>query len=228
MDAQAAATSLFDPNALTVVLVGTLLATVARAGLSDFGIALRGAAGLLGKAYDADANRTALARWAGDAHRRGMLGADQPDPPDRVLMRALNQLVRTGSITAFKRVHHDAAIPRRSAAARATNVFEQAGELAPVFGLVGTLFAMTQIAPGVGGDPAAATFAAIATAVLSSLYGVLSAHLVFLPLAGAVSRRSDKEAEARDTLVEWFCEEISDLAYEGPARAGLSTLKPAA
>jgi len=108
-------------------------------------------------------------------------------------------------------VHEAARGDRIDRHARAARVFEQAGELAPVFGLVGTLFAMTQIASGLSIDTGTSAFAAIATAVLSSLYGVLSANLVFLPMAQAIARRSQREEEARADLADWLAEELADV-----------------
>ncbi|MEL7446519.1 MAG: hypothetical protein AAGK02_12030, partial [Pseudomonadota bacterium] len=55
----------------------------------------------------------------------------------------------------------------------------------------------------------AATIASLATAVLSTLYGVLSAHLVFLPLAMAIDRQGEHEEQARDRLVEWLTLHLS-------------------
>jgi chemotaxis protein MotA len=95
-----------------------------------------------------------------------------------------------------------------------------------VFGLVGTLISMAATMPGLAAASAAdaATgLAAIGTAILSSLYGVLSAHLLFLPLAEAIARRQAREDEARDALARWLCEQL-----DGDAGARVTVLKPAA
>lgn len=223
-------TSLFDPVALAIVLGGMLLATLARAGPADCALALRAAARLARGGFDETANRRALARWAREVRARGLLGAEAPPPPDPTLARALDALVRSGSAGAFAALCQSARERRIARANRAALVFEQAGELAPVFGLVGTLFAMTQIAPtgadaGAGGA-VAATFGAIATAVLSSLYGVLSAHFALLPLAQAITRRSAAEQAARDALVGWFVEDIADALAPGGRPARIARLKP--
>ncbi|MEM9310141.1 MAG: MotA/TolQ/ExbB proton channel family protein [Pseudomonadota bacterium] len=220
---QAFGASLLDPWALAIVLVGTLVATFARAGAGDVARALSALGGLWRTRFDPDANRTALARWARSMRQRGLLGADEPFPPDRVLARALDALVRTASLGAFQTVHETARATHIRQAQRAAQVFEQAGDLAPVFGLVGTLFALTQIAPDAAAQGDATALGAIATAVLSSLYGVLSAHLVFLPLAQAIARQAEREEEARAQLVEWLAAEAADVL---PGR--VTKLKPAA
>lgn len=215
--------SLFDPVALGIVLFGTLVATIARAGWSDLGLALRAASDLARAPFDADANRTALARWARSLRERGPLGADEPLPPDPVIARALTAMVRSGSLAALHAVHDKARAAQTGKSQRAVRVFEQAGDLAPVFGLVGTLVALTQIAPDAAGQADSAALGAIATAVLSSLYGVLTAHFVFLPFAHAIARRAGREEEARADLIHWLSSEAADTL---PAR--VAKLKPAA
>lgn len=208
---------LIDFSALALVLAGTLLATIAQSGWGEIGNALRSARGLVLPGFDTNANRRVLARWAGAVRKRGILGVDEPFPPDRVFAHGLVALVRSGSLRAMHQVHEAARETRVDRHARAARVFEQAGELAPVFGLVGTLFALTQIVPGLSAETTTSTsastsaFAAIATAVLSSLYGVLSANLVFLPLAQAIARRSQREEEARTQLAEWLADEIEEV-----------------
>ncbi|MEM7701638.1 MAG: MotA/TolQ/ExbB proton channel family protein [Pseudomonadota bacterium] len=214
----AMSSNLFDPVALGLVLTGTLLATVARSGVRDTGLAIRSAINLTRPRFDKDANRTAIARWARAVRQRGTLGAEERMPPDEDLTQALIALVRTGSLKAMHSAHEETSARRLSNQGQAARVFEQAGELAPVFGLVGTLFSMTQLAPTVGADANAATLGAIATAVLSSLYGVLTAHFGCLPVAHAIARRAQEEHEARNDLVNWLANEVADAMLGGSAK----------
>ncbi|MEO0418728.1 MAG: MotA/TolQ/ExbB proton channel family protein [Pseudomonadota bacterium] len=216
--------NLFDPVALGLVLTGTLLATAARAGLRDLGLAMRSALNLSQGRFDKHANRTAMARWARAVRQRGTLGAEERMPPDDDLARALMALIRTGSLNAMHSAHEETRTHRFRDQGRAARVFEQAGELAPVFGLVGTLFSMTQLAPTVGVHANAATLGAIATAVLSSLYGVLTAHFVCLPVAHAIARRTQEDDEAREDLVDWLANDIAD-AVPGVSVRRVSQLK---
>lgn len=214
-DVASVSASLFDPVALSLVLGGTLLATLARAGFRDIGLAIQAVLSLPKSRFDKDANRTAMARWARAVRERGTLGAEEKMPPDEDLAQAVIVLIRTGSLRALQSAHAESHSRRLSVHGRAARVFEQAGELAPVFGLVGTLFSMTQLSPTVGAESNAATLGAIATAVLSSLYGVLAAHLVCLPIAHAIARRAQEEEEAREELVNWLANEIADAVPGG-------------
>jgi chemotaxis protein MotA len=53
---------------------------------------------------------------------------------------------------------------------------------------------------------------AISTAVLSTLYGALLAHLLCFPLATAITRRGARNESAREALAEWFIDQIAKAA----------------
>ena len=74
-----------------------------------------------------------------------------------------------------------------------------AAENAPAFGLAGTLLALSQLPA----DPGQGMNAALAGAVLTTLYGVLLAQLVLTPLAEAIRRSGEAEEQARDELMRW-------------------------
>ena len=218
------AAALFDAGALGIVIAGTLIATVARCGWHD----LRSAAGALvrlGTApLDCDANRAALARTIAAVRTKGHLCSDVPLPPDRAFAELVEGYLVTGAIEAMHTAAHNQQATREAVHAKAVRVFEYAGEIAPVFGLVGTLFAISQLAPSGQLSLAETTMAALATAVLSTLYGVLTAHIIYVPLAGAIERRGMREEEDRRALLGWFERELSG---ERPRNA-LSQLKDAA
>ncbi|MEM6474908.1 MAG: MotA/TolQ/ExbB proton channel family protein [Pseudomonadota bacterium] len=194
---------LFDPSAFAIVIAGTALATAARAGWTDLKAAGGAFVRLGGSSFDADANRVALARTASAVDRDGPLCADVPMPPDPSLARAIKAFIRHTSLDAFHQVRRAERAMREAKRAQAVRTFEYAGELAPVFGLVGTLFAITQMVSDAGGA-AQGTLAAIGTAVLSTLYGVLVAHLVCLPIGQAIERKGEREEAEREHLSNWI------------------------
>lgn len=209
--------NLFDPVALGVVLAGTIMATIARSGWSQVISAVHALGTLTVRGFDADANRAALARLVPGIRERGPLCLDPPMPPDPEISRLLHDYLSKGEIEPplqAARVHRMA---RERKAQAAASVFEQAGELAPVFGLVGTLLAITQLAPVGDNNAAQITMTAVAGAVLSTLYGVLAAHLVWVPLARAIERRSAEQEHARSELLLWFEDEVSRARSSHPA-----------
>ncbi|MCK0097853.1 MotA/TolQ/ExbB proton channel family protein [Qipengyuania sp. S6317L1] len=214
---------LLDADALIIVLLGTVLATLARQGWHDVKLAVPAAIGLLGKGFDADATRSALARTVGEINRFGHLGAQPVDPPDTATRELLDTYIWSGSIEAMLKLARAQRLKREINSVAAVRVYENAGELAPVFGLVGTLFAITQLMPDLSASASQTVMRSVAGAVLSTLYGVLSAHLVFYPLARAVERKGDREETERTMLLDWFENELTD-GRSFPSRASRSSV----
>jgi chemotaxis protein MotA len=216
-------TELFDTQAFAVVIGGTLAATLVRCGWSDARAALASCLTIWTRSFDETANRAALARWASAIAKKGRLAADEPHPPDPALASLLKQLPLNGSIEDFCDRASAARVKRDRARAKSVRVLETAGELAPVFGLAGTLLALSQLSLGFGADATQGAISAVATAVMSSLYGILGAHLVYFPLAAAIERKGERGEMARARLVDWFVSQIG--AGSG---ASLSSVRSAA
>lgn len=221
-DPAAVLNAFMDPGALTIVLAGTLIATIARCGWRSSLAAARALTRLGTARFDDDANRAALARAAPEIKRRGPLCADAPPPPDRSIARLVESYLINGSLDALHMTARAERTSREIARSQSMQVFEYAGELAPIFGLVGTLFAITQLTPDTAFSAAETAMAAIATAVLSTLYGVLTAHLVCVPLARIIERSGEREEAARAKLIDWFEAELTRVRpraiAEPPAR----------
>ncbi|MBU7579869.1 MAG: MotA/TolQ/ExbB proton channel family protein [Porphyrobacter sp.] len=201
--------SLLDPGALAVVVAGTVLAPLARCGWRDFGAALRHAAGLMHGGFAVEANRKALALALGAIGRDGPRRADPGLPPDRTLALMLDAYLRHGTIDALAGIRRAERALDEARRIGAAQVFSWAGDLAPVFGLIGTLYGLTQLVPtGEAVNATAAIMGAVSTAVLTSLYGALLAHLVCFPLASAIERRGLAEEHEREALAEWFITQI--------------------
>jgi len=201
--------TLFNPGALAIVVAGTVLACAARCGWRDFGAALRQAGGLGRRGFSPEPNRKALALALTAIQRDGAHRADPVLPPDRALGLMLETYLRHGTLEALgnaRRVQRALAEARRIGAGQ---VFAWAGELAPVFGLIGTLYGLTQLAPTGSTNPTATIMAAVSTAVLTSLYGALLAHFLCYPLASAIERRGLADEREREALADWFVEQIS-------------------
>mgnify|MGYP005857875273 CR=1 FL=1 len=203
-----AISALFDPGALAIVVAGTVLATVARCGWSDFGSAVKAASRLVRRKFQLEANRKAMAIAVSAIQRDGHHRANPALPPDRALGLMLETYLRHGTPDALGQIRRAERALDEARRITAAQVFVWAGELAPVFGLIGTLYGLTQLAPSGNADATAAIMAAVSSAVLTSLYGALLAHLVCYPLASAIERRGLIEEQTREALAEWFVMQI--------------------
>lgn len=213
-----AISALFDPGALAIVVVGTVLATVARCGWSDFGGAVKAASRLVRRKFQLEANRKAMAMAVSAIQRDGHHRASPALPPDRALGLMLETYLRHGTPEALGQIRRSERALDEARRITAAQVFIWAGELAPVFGLIGTLYGLTQLAPTDTANATAAIMGAVSTAVLTSLYGALLAHLVCYPLASAIERRGLIEEQTREALAEWFVMQIDRTDAAARAR----------
>lgn len=201
--------SLINAEAAVIVLGGTLLASGLASGWQSLHRAGGQALGLLRAPLDEAANRAALARLVYAIDRKGRFAAEAPLPDDPALAEMVAAYLRLGEIAGLREARREQLARARRHRTQAAATWRQTGELAPVAGLAGTLYGIALLAPvggsgGGSGALAVTTASAIGAAVVSTFYGLLLAHLVCLPLAGAIVRRGQAEQALRSRLIAWF------------------------
>jgi chemotaxis protein MotA len=97
---------------------------------------------------------------------------------------------------------------------RGAKVMEGAGGVSPAMGVLGTVMGMVSILRDMGGDTAALG-AKISTAFIATMYGVGSANLLWLPLAGHIKNCAAEDEEYMGLIVTGL---LSILEGEYPAR----------
>lgn len=85
------------------------------------------------------------------------------------------------------------------------------GSFAPAFGMIGTLVGLVQMLQNLS-DPSKIG-GGMATALLTTLYGAMSANMVFIPLAGKLEVRANEEALLRQLMIEGI---VAIQSGEGP------------
>lgn len=82
-------------------------------------------------------------------------------------------------------------------------LFKTMGANAPAFGMAGTLIGLIQMLSQLE-DPSKIG-AGMATALITTLYGVIFANLIFLPIAGKLKLRSQSEVTTKELTIEGIC-----------------------
>jgi chemotaxis protein MotA len=216
----------YDPVMAGIVVGGTVLGCFLRCGRAESWAALRALAGIFGAGFAAEAVRAKLARVVQDVKRLGLLRAEPGHTGDGEFDAALGVLVAQRSLEAARGVLEAMREARLTAAEAAIRTLMQAAELAPVFGLAGTLYSLSKF-PAQGMERAA-TMAAIGMAVHATIYGLVLANLVFAPLARLVERRARGEELARLQVAQWFEAELLAVAplRKDKASGAHGALKP--
>jgi len=101
--------------------------------------------------------------------------------------------------------------------------FTSAGAFSPTFGIIGTVMGLISVLKQL--DNPSALGHAIAAAFLATLWGLLSANLIYLPIAGKLKTKSEEEARNRYMQLEGI---IAIQAGENPriVRDKLSSYLP--
>lgn len=201
--------NLVDGPSAAIVLGGTALATLLRVGLGDCRRTVARLVHLCGGGFDAVAARAELAQQIQEIRQDGLLRAVPHHYNDSEFDEATAALIARRSIAALLDAHARHKALRLGISTRAARTLAQAAELAPVFGLAGTLISLSQL-PAEGIARGAFT-GAIAMAVVTTLYGLLLANLVLAPLARMVERKALAEENDRQALIDWLAEQLADV-----------------
>lgn len=204
---------LIDGPSAAIVFGGTALATLLRCGWSDCGATFKALRRLSRRRFNAASVQSQLAAQVQDIQRDGLLRAPAHVFGDSEFDEAAGTLIQTRSVTALLEKHEVHKARRQRMATTASQTLSQAAELAPVFGLAGTLIALSQMP--MQGLTHTSYISTISMAVLTTLYGLIAANLLLAPLARAVDRASELEERERQKLIDWLALHV---AAAGPRR----------
>lgn len=195
--------ALLSASALLLVLGGSTGASLMGSQVADLKrvpgamlVALRG------KAVDVEESLLALVEAAEIARKEGVLALEQrmAEIEDGFLAEGL-QLVVDGcdgeQLQQRLRVHLDALEERHQCARQ---FFRNLGAFAPTIGMIGTVIGLVNMLQALD-DPSQLGLG-MAMALLTTLYGVLFANLLFLPFATKLERLHELEIRAREITAE--------------------------
>ena len=212
--------NLFNLEAALIVCGGTTVATALRCGRADLaatGIAL---AGIGRRHFDADQVRAELAGQLREIEKDGLMRAKPRHFSDPDFDEANGAMLSARSVSGLLTVHERHKARRQAVQMSAVRTLALASELAPVFGLAGTLISLSQLPAD--GLAKGAFAGAIALAVLTTLYGLLMANLVLAPLARLVARAAQREEAERQSVVDWLSDQVARAAP--PKRPAATTV----
>ena len=80
------------------------------------------------------------------------------------------------------------------------SIFTAMGTYSPAFGMIGTLIGLIKMLNTL--DDPTQIGAGMAVALVTTFYGAVAANLIFLPIAGKLKTRSEKEVLERELIIE--------------------------
>lgn len=188
-----------DPNALAIVLGGTALATMLRTPARDLARAGHALLVVPRRHFSADPLLERISAQGRIARNHGALALDRSIFSDRDVATAIALIVDGEAAPA---VRHALDTRRRDRLERhraAADCWAGVADTAPAMGMIGTLIGLVAMFTRMS-DPRAIG-AAMAVALLATLYGALLANLVALPIAARLRSAARAEALERARLV---------------------------
>src|SRR5690606_21880789 len=155
-----------------------------------------------GSPPDTDATITELAGLADVARREGMLAlegrlADIDDPFLKTGLQVVVDGLDADQVSEVLQIEIAAADERHQLG---ISFFKTLGAYAPTFGMLGTVIGLINMLGSLS-DPDQLGIG-MSLALLTTLYGVLFANLMFLPVAARLERLNSEEMSARDLALD--------------------------
>lgn len=186
---------LLDPLAFAIVLGGTTLAVLLRNRIGDVGRALAALRTLGRRPFDAAPLLAQAASLERIARRHGLIALDRSVIDDPDMAAAVAAAVDGASPADIEAIVTDRAAARAERHRTAIELWAGIAETAPAMGLIGTIFGLIRMFSAMA-DPDRIG-AAMAVALLATLYGALIANLVALPVVARLKRLARVEANER-------------------------------
>lgn len=195
--------SVILPPPMLLVLGGTLGAGLASTTMADFIRAFTGLQRfLLFKKPDMNASVDTIVKLADKARREGLLALEDParELDDEFLKEGLQSAI-DGTDPDDLRAMMEAQIDAKKARDKVMGkIFTDMGGFAPTIGIIGTVVSLVHVLENLN-DPSSIGHM-IASAFVATLWGLLSANLIWLPIANRVKRVAELEAAHMELIME--------------------------
>ena len=189
---------LLDLQALVIVGGGTVAAVLLRSPWRDVARGVAALPTLARRPFDAEPLVAQIASLGRIAKRHGAMALDRTviaDPDVAAAVAAIVDGAESEDVRQLVGWRRRARVERHL---RVADVWAGAAEVAPAMGMVGTLIGLARMFAEMG-DPAAIG-AAMAVALLATLYGALLANLVAMPIANRLRASARAEAFERQRI----------------------------
>jgi chemotaxis protein MotA len=146
-----------------------------------------------------------ITAWGSVARKDGILAleAQLKKIDDPYVRKGLQMLVDGNSAEKIREVMDIDLQSYETLRWQAARVWESAAGYAPTIGIIGAVLGLVHVMQSLG-EPAKLG-AGIAVAFIATIYGVGSANLIFLPIAGKLKILIAKQVNMREMLIDGLC-----------------------
>jgi chemotaxis protein MotA len=194
---------ILQPTAAMIVFGGTIGAVLLQFPLTVVFQALRRMSSVfLGSRQAPQATIFRLVQFAQKARREGIVSLDKdlPQIEDPFLKKALMLAVDGTEPQELRKIMELELDNQAEYEDQVPQVFESAGGFSPTIGIIGAVLGLIQVMQHL--DKIDEVGRGIAVAFVATIYGVGSANLLYLPIAGKMKTRIREEQIAREMTLE--------------------------
>lgn len=187
---------------IVVVFGGTIAATLVKFPLSDCIAALK-VGGKIAFKNSADDPRSVYdiaIELAGIVRQKGLLGLESVTVENELMARGIRMCVDGMAAEVIKESITKEVDMQIKAEMMGESFWRGMGDMAPAFGMIGTLIGLVQMLANLS-DPAAIG-PAMAVAMLTTFYGAVLANLIAIPLADKLEIKVGNSKNTRALIIE--------------------------
>jgi len=199
--------ALFLPAPLVLVFLGTIGAGMAGGMLKD-SISVVGTLkkAFLSKAQDSRATIETIVGLADRARREGLLSLEDAAKgiDDDFLRDGLQTAIDGADPEELRDILEGQIAAKRAADKQGAKFFSDMGGYAPTIGIIGTVIGLVQVLQSLEDPKVLGPL--VASAFVATLWGVLSANFIWLPMSTKITRNSDLRIAQMNLLLEGVTE----------------------
>src|SRR4051794_24477064 len=195
--------SLLLPAPIILVFGTTLLISMAGGTMAD----VKGAVGALKKAITGKAESAAdvvpvVVGLADKARKEGLLALEDSIKTidDPFLVKGVTMAVDGTDPEEMREILEGEVYAKRSATKHTAKFFSDAGAYAPTIGIIGTVMGLVHVLENLAQPEELGHL--IASAFIATLWGVMSANVIWLPIGNRLKRLGELEATRMEVIIE--------------------------
>jgi chemotaxis protein MotA len=195
--------SLLIPAPMLLVWGGTVLISIAGGTMAD----AKGVIGSLKKAMAGKAESSAdvvpvVVGLADRARKEGLLALEDSlkDIEDEFLVKGVTMAIDGTDPEEMRDILEGEVAAKRAATKHSAKFFTDAGAYAPTIGIIGTVMGLVHVLENLAQPEELGHL--IAAAFIATLWGVLSANVVFLPIGSRLKRLGELEVARMEVTIE--------------------------
>lgn len=203
MDGGSAAELFAHPSAIILIIGGSLSATVITSPLKTvMQLPKYLIQAFTTRKFDAKETIETLTKLADRARREGLLALEEDSKKiqDKFLQKGIMMVVDGVDSEQVEAILDTNIEQMKARHKQGAGFFAAAGGYAPTFGIIGTVMGLISVLKQL--DNPSALGKSIAAAFLATLWGLLTANLIYLPLSGKLKAKSEEEARNRSMQLE--------------------------